>query len=106
MLQPFPIPTRAWFDIMDFVESLSISRGKTTFFVVVDRLTKYGHFKALHYSFIATSVALEYLQHVYKPHGVPESIVSDRDKVFLSHFWQELFKHLGTQLHLSTAYHP
>lgn len=51
-------------------------------------------------------MARVYLDQIYKLHGAPESIVSDQDRVFLNHFWQQLFKHLGTKLHVSTAYHP
>lgn len=81
-------------------------QGKSTILVVVDHLTKYGHFLALAYPFSALTVAPEYFTHIYKIHGIPESIVSDRDKIFLSQFWQELFKHIGTKLKKSTAYHP
>ncbi|KAA3480066.1 reverse transcriptase [Gossypium australe] len=92
-------------DGLENMKSAKVSRGKSTILVVVDQLTKYDHFMALHHPFTAASVAYEYLQHIYKLHGAPETFVSNRDEVFLSHFWQELFKHVGTQLHLSVTYH-
>ncbi|XP_052879082.1 transposon Tf2-1 polyprotein isoform X1 [Gossypium arboreum] len=107
LLQPLPILDRAWsVSSLDFIEGLPLSQGKSAILVVVDRLTKYGHFVALAHPFTALTVAHEYLQHIYKLHGVPESIVSDRDRIFLSNFWQELFRHLGAKLKLFTAYHP
>nr|GEU47565.1 gamma-tubulin complex component 4 homolog [Tanacetum cinerariifolium] len=54
----------------------------------------------------ATSVAVEFIRGIVRLHGIPKSIVSDRDRVFISHFWKELFKYQGTQLKRSTAYHP
>lgn len=105
LLTPLPTPDRAWAAIsMDFIEGLPVSKGKTAIIVIVDRLTKYGNFMALAHPYTATTGAQVYLDQVYKLHGAPESIVSDRD--FLGHFWQQLFKHFGTKLHLSTAYHP
>ncbi|KAA3467585.1 Retrotransposable element Tf2 [Gossypium australe] len=77
---------------MNFVEGLPLSNGKSTILVIVDGLTKHAHFLALAHPYTATNVAQLYLDQVYKLHGVTESIVSDRDRIFLSIFWQELFK--------------
>lgn len=93
LLQPLPVPDRAWSVVsLDFIEGLPNSDRKNSILVVVDHLTKYGHFFALSYTFTAKEVAREYLTHVYKLHGMPDSIISDRDKIFVSSFWQELFR--------------
>lgn len=74
--------------------------------VVVDRFTKFAHFIAVKYPYTAASIAKLFFDNVVKLHGLPHSIVSDRDKVFTSTFWQELFSLLKTSLLLSSAYHP
>ncbi|CAM8941132.1 unnamed protein product [Rhodiola kirilowii] len=91
---------------MDFITHLPTSKGKTVIFVVVDRLTKYAHFMPLPSGFTAEMVAKVFSKEIFRLHGVPNSIVSDRDPIFLSHFWKELFRTQGTTLSHSSAYHP
>jgi hypothetical protein len=106
-LQPLPIPPAIWRDIsMDFIVGLPKSSNKSVIMVVVDRLSKYAHFCALRYPFIASTLDQIFTDQVFKLHGMPHSIVSDRDPTFTNNFWQELFKLQGTQLHLNTTYHP
>jgi len=106
LLQPLPVPQGAWRDIsLDFVEGLPKVDIYSVILVVVDRFTKYTHFMALKHPYTALSVAKVLYDNVIKLHGMPQSMVSDRDKVFTSHVWTELFKLEGVQLKLSTAYH-
>lgn len=91
---------------MDFIDGLPLSSGKTVILVIVDRFSKAAHFVGLSHPYTASSVAQAFLDTFYKIHGFPRSIVSDRDAVFVSDFWRELFQLQGCSLNLSTAYHP
>lgn len=91
---------------MDFITHLPSSSGKTTILVVLDRLSKHAHFSALGPRFSAPQVAAIFLRDIVRLHGFPSSIISDRDPIFISTFWKELFHLHGTTLALSSAYHP
>jgi hypothetical protein len=107
LLQPLPIPNQIWTHIsMDFIEGLPTSAGKQVIFVVVDRLSKYAHFMALAHPYTAMDIAHLFLDNVFKLHGLPETITSDRDPIFISSFWNEFFALQGVALNKSSAYHP
>ncbi|XP_060962287.1 uncharacterized protein LOC133032379 [Cannabis sativa] len=107
LLQPLDIPERVWEDLaMDFIVGLPNSNGVTNILVVIDRFTKYAHFGALPRQYSATKVAELFSNMVIKLHGLPRTIVSDRDPVFTSAFWKKLFELMGTKLKMSSAYHP
>jgi hypothetical protein len=107
LLQPLPIPDQAWQVVcMDFIEGLPKSARFDTILVVIDKFTKYGHFIPLAHPFTALQVAQAFLDHVYKLHGLPQSIISDRDRIFTSAVWRELFRLTDTKLLMSSSYHP
>ncbi|KAJ9556187.1 hypothetical protein OSB04_010801 [Centaurea solstitialis] len=107
-LQPLDIPEWKWEHItMDFVTKLPRTlRGHDTIWVIVDRLTKSAHFLEMRETLPMDKLAKLYIKEIVRRHGVPLSIVSDRDSRFTSQFWHGLQEGLGTKLKLSTAYHP
>ncbi|GJV48114.1 putative reverse transcriptase domain-containing protein [Tanacetum coccineum] len=91
---------------MDLITKLPRLRsGHDTIWVIVDRLTKSAHFLAIREDFNTEKLVRLYIDAIVARHGVPVSIISDRDGRFTSHFWQTVQKALGTRLDLSTAYH-
>ena len=107
-LQPLPIPEWKWEDIsMDFVVALPRSRkGNDAIWVIVDRLTKSSHFLPIKITWNPEKLAELFLREIVRLHGVPKTIVSDRDGRFTSRFWKSLHAAMGTQLRFSTAFHP
>ncbi|GKC83403.1 putative reverse transcriptase domain-containing protein [Tanacetum coccineum] len=92
---------------IDFVTKLpKTTSGQDTIWVIVDRLTKSAHFLPMKETDSMEKLTRQYLKEVVSRHGVPVLIISDRDSKFTSHFWKSLNEALGTQLDMSTAYHP
>ena len=92
---------------MDFVVGLPRTpRGLDSIWVIVDRLTKSAHFIPINIRFSLEKLTTLYISEVVRLHGVPSSIVSDRDPRFTSRFWESLNRALGTKLRLSSTYHP
>jgi hypothetical protein len=107
LLQPLPIPEQKWESIsMDFITGLPKAQGKDCIFVVVDRLTIFEHFFAISTEYNAVQVIELFFREIFRLHGLPQNIVSDRDSQFINTFWQNLFKLVGTELTPNTSYHP
>jgi len=103
-LVPLEIPSRNWESIsMDFITDLPLSHGFDTLLVVVDRLSKQAHFVPTVKTLDAAGLAQLYIASIFKLHGLPSSIVSDRGSTFTSLFWTEVTSRLGIQLKLSTS---
>ena len=106
-LQPLPVPENRW-DVVsvDFITELPESHGYDAVMVVVDSTGKRGHFIPTHTTVTALGSARLYLQHVWKLHGLPLSVVSDRGPQFVAQFMRELYRLLDIKIAASTAYHP
>uniref|UniRef100_H3H2L9 Integrase catalytic domain-containing protein n=1 Tax=Phytophthora ramorum TaxID=164328 RepID=H3H2L9_PHYRM len=107
-LRPLSVATDAWASVsMDFVFGLPRdTQGRTGVLVIVDRFSKMLHLAPVAASITAKQTAAIFVDAVYRHHGLPSSIVSDRDPRFTSAFWRQLFQLLGTRLSMSTASHP
>lgn len=108
LLQSLPIPNNRWEQVtMDFIGPLPFTKnGHNFILVIVDKLSKMAHYIPTNINITAEGVAKLFFNHIVRYHGIPISIVSDRDTRFTSSFWQELWKLLGCKLNMSTAFHP
>jgi len=107
LLDPLPIADMAWQHIsMDFIEGLPNSQGKEVILVVVDRFTKYSQFIPLSHPYTVQSVAQAFVDNIIKLHGPPKLIISDRDRIFTSQLWKDIFAAYKSELRYSSAYHP
>jgi hypothetical protein len=108
LLKPLPIPDRPWQQVtMDLITALPKSKsGNDAIVVFVDKLTKMVHYVATATNVTAPKLATIFMREVVRLHGVPDSILSDRDPRFTAHFWRAFWSQLGTTLTMSTAYHP
>ncbi|KAI3819398.1 hypothetical protein L1987_13229 [Smallanthus sonchifolius] len=92
---------------MDFITKLlRTAKGHDTIWVIVDRLTKSAHFLPIRETFSSERLAEVFINEVVARHGMPLTIVSDRDTRFTSRFWKRFHEAMGTRLNISTAYHP
>ena len=106
-LQPLPIPRRPWSSVsIDFITDLPSSNSFDSIFVVVDRFTTMAHFVLCKKSSSSEDTARLFLDNVYRYHGLPDDIVSDRGTQFVSKFWRSLFDILRVDINLSSAFHP
>jgi transposase InsO family protein len=108
LLRPLQISQRAWDSVgMDFITQLPRTHaGHDSVVVFVDRLTKMVNFVPTTTDMTAVQAAKLFVHHVWRLHGIPKEIVSDRDKLFTSNFWGEVMRMIGTKLCMSTAFHP
>ena len=107
LLRPLPIPKRPWSHIsLDFISGLPVSDGFNTILVVVDRFSKAAHFIPLPKLPSAQETAELVIQHVFRIHGLPQDIVSDRGPQFASRFWKAFITSLGASVSLSSGFHP
>jgi hypothetical protein len=91
---------------MDFITGLPKAHDNDCIFVVVDCLTKFAHFFSISMDFSASQVTYLFFREVFRLHGLPKMIVSDKDSIFMSIFWKDLFQLVGIELTPNTSYHP
>ena len=107
LLKPLPIPKRPWASIsLDFIVGLPLVKSYDSVCVIVCRLTKMAHFLPVSTSITSLDLAKLFIDEIFRLHGLPFDIVSDRGPQFVSNFWRELLKLLNITQKLSTAFHP
>lgn len=107
LLHNLPVPTRPWQSIgMDFVGPFPLDGEFDYLWVIICRLTNLVHLIPISVRTTTSQLAWIYLREVVRLHGMPESIVSDRDSKFTARFWKELHRVVGTKLLMSTSWHP
>jgi hypothetical protein len=106
-LKPLPLPIQRWRDIsVDFVGPTNEVAGFDTIMVVVCRLSKERHYSPCHSTMKAMDLAKIFTRDIWRLHGLPDSIISDRGPLFVSEFWKAVCHRLQVTVSLSTAYHP
>ena len=108
LLQPLPVPSKRWESIsLDIITHLPVTEsGNSACVVFIDRLSKMAHFVATGGNIDSERLAHIFVNHVFRLHGIPQSIISDRDSRFMSRFWRAIFEVLKTKLLYSSAYYP
>jgi hypothetical protein len=108
LLQPLPVPVRRWDSVsVDFITGLPLTRANhDAILVIVDRLSKMVHLAPCATTITAADTATLLLHHVFRLHGLPKELISDRDPRFTSGFWREVVRSWDVKQGLSTAYHP
>jgi hypothetical protein len=108
LLQPLPVPEWKWETIsLDFITGLpKTQKQNDSIMVVIDKLSKSAHFIPVKSTFKAINIAEIFMKEIFRLHGIPKMVISDRDVKFTSTFWKELFAGLNTNLNFSTSYHP
>lgn len=106
-LMPLPIPDKPWSVIgVDFIVKLPISKGFDSVMVVVAHYSKMSHFIPARETWSSKDLANTFITHIFKLHGLPDKIVSDRGAIFMSHFWSAVLDNLQVHPAPSTAFHP
>ena len=106
-LQPLPTPSERWEVVtMDFITDLPVCQGYDSICTIVDKFTKMAHFWPCQKSISSNDTALLYIDKVWRLHGFPKRIISDRGAQFMSDFWKIFLGKLGAERVMSTAYHP
>jgi transposase InsO family protein len=107
LLQLLDTLPNVWSNVtMDFMEGFPCINGKSVILTVVDWFSKYDHFIPLGHPYTATTITKAFFDNIVRLHDIPCSIISDRDPVFTSQFWREIFRLTGVKLQFSSTFHP